>query len=78
MEEKRKVVEVSECLCSNGYSGKTVGHATMAKKNNIVIYNEIYIYICNIPFCYLIHRKTRDHRGRRVTGKETELKKALL
>ena len=26
----------------DGYSGKIVGHATMAKKNNIIIYNEIY------------------------------------
>ena len=33
--------EVHVCA-RDGYSGKIVGHATMAKKNNIVIYNEIY------------------------------------
>ena len=26
----------------DGYSGKIIGHAKMAKKNNIIIYNEIY------------------------------------
>ena len=34
-------------------------------------------YIGNIPFCYLIHRETRDHRERTGTGKDVESSKAL-
>ena len=55
--------------------------ATMEKKKSISIYNYIYIYIYNIaitPFCYLVHRKIRDHQKRTGRGKETALNKPLL
>ena len=50
----------------------------MISKRNILINNCVFntifgsntfmtlkfIYICNTLFCYVIHRKTRDHQGR--------------
>ena len=40
--EKLGMYGVVHVCARDGYSGKIVGHATMAKKNNIVIYNEIH------------------------------------
>ena len=40
--EKLGMYGVVHVCARDGYSGKIVGHATMAKKSNIVIYNEIY------------------------------------
>ena len=31
----------------------------------------------NTPFCYLIHRETRDHKESTGTGRDVELSKAL-
>ena len=40
--EKLGMYGIVHVCARDGYSGKIVGHATMAKKNNIIIYNEIY------------------------------------
>lgn len=40
--EKLGMYGVVHVCARDGYSGMIVGHATMSKKNNIVIYNDIY------------------------------------
>ena len=72
---------------------KTTLSFTVISKRNILINNCVFntifgsntlfmtlkfIYICNTLFCYVIHRKTRDHQGRTRAGKKTELNTALL
>ena len=40
--EKLGMFGVVHVCARDGFSGKIVGHATMARKNNLVIYEEIY------------------------------------
>lgn len=40
--EKLGMYGVVHVCARDGYSGMIVGHATMSKKNNVVIYNDIY------------------------------------
>ena len=40
--EKLGIYEIVHLCSWDGYSGKIVGHTTMAKKPNIIIYIEIY------------------------------------
>ena len=40
--EKLGMYGIVYVCARDGYSGKIIGHAKMAKKNNIIIYNEIY------------------------------------
>ena len=47
------------------------------KKKNIQKQKNTIRYIGNIPFCYLIHSETRDHKERTGAGKNVELSKAL-
>ena len=62
---------------------------TVISKRNILINNCVFntifgsntlfmtlkfIYICNTLFCYVIHRKTRDHQGRTRAVKKNRIK----
>ena len=40
--EKLRMFGVVHVCARDGFSGKIVGHATMARKNNVLIYAEIY------------------------------------
>ena len=40
--EKLGMYGIVHVFARDDYSGKILGHATMAKRNNIIVYNEIY------------------------------------
>lgn len=42
--EKLVMFGVTHVLAIDGYSGKLVAHSTMAIKNNLKIYEEVYRY----------------------------------
>lgn len=48
--EKMAMFGVTYVLAIDSYSGKLVGHAIMPKKNNLIIYEEVYKWVCAIPF----------------------------
>ena len=40
--DKLRMVGVVHVCARDGFSGKVVGHATMARKNKLVIYQKVY------------------------------------
>lgn len=49
--EKLGMYGVVHVCARDGFSGMIIGHSTMTKKNNIVIYDEIYRHVCEYILC---------------------------
>ena len=53
--EKLGIFRVVHVCAQNGFSGKIVGYAKIARKNNLVIYEEVYRLIITFSFTKIMH-----------------------
>ena len=53
--EKLRMLRVVHLCARNRFSGKIVGYAKIARKNNLVIYEEVYRLIITFSFTKIMH-----------------------